>query len=128
MNIGTLVNRPKPCFRIAGVFAMVASFCAMKAGATMVLGDANTKTVVTSDSTTITVTNNATLTVTVPGEIEILLVGGGGGAGGLSSSSSGYNGGESRGGGGGGGGVIHKTNFSVETGRYDIVVGSGGTV
>ena len=99
---------------------------ALRAGAVMVVGDANTSTVVTPTETIITATQNATLTVTDPGEIEILLVGGGGGAGGLSSSASGYNSGDSRGGGGGGGGVIHRQNFNVETGRYDIVVGAGG--
>jgi hypothetical protein len=53
---------------------------AMRAGAVMVVGDANTTTVVTPSNTIITATQNATLTVTEPGEIEILLVGGGGSA------------------------------------------------
>ena len=76
------VNRSKPCFRIAGMLAMGVALYAMNADATMVVGDANTTTVVTPTTTTITATKDATLTVTVPGEIEILLVGGGGGAGG----------------------------------------------
>ena len=103
---------------------------AMNASAVMVVGDANTTTVVTPTNTIITVTNvaaTATLTVTDPGEIEILLVGGGGGAGG-STSSGGYNSDDSRGGGGGGGGVIHKTDFHVEAGSYSIKIGAGGAI
>ena len=84
---------------------------AMRAGAVMVVGDANTTTVVTPSNTIITATQNATFTVTEPGEIEILLVGGGGGAGGSTEKTSGYTSGDSR---GGGGGVIHKASFHVE--------------
>ena len=101
---------------------------AMRAGAVMVVGDANTTTVVTPTNTIITATQNATLTVTDPGEIEILLVGGGGGAGGSTEKASGYTSGDSRGGGGGGGGVIHKASFHVEAGSYPITVGAGGVV
>ena len=101
---------------------------AMDAEATMVVGDANTTTVVTPTDTIITATQNATLTVTEPGEIEILLVGGGGGAGGSTEKASGYTSGDSRGGGGGGGGVIHKTGFQVGVGTYFITVGAGGAV
>jgi len=123
MSIGKSLYRSKPCSSIAGVLAIVASLAAMNAEATMVVGDANTKTVITTDSTIITVTNNATLTVTVPGEIEILLVGGGGGAGNKDSNDT-----DNRGGGGGGGGVIHKQHFNVSTGKYDIVIGAGGSI
>ena len=100
---------------------------AFDAGATMVIGDANTITDMTPTITTLIVTNSATLTVTIPGEIELLLVGGGGGAGG-GSGTAGYNSGDSRGGGGGGGGVIHKMNFRVKAGTYPISVGAGGAV
>ena len=98
---------------------------AMRAGAVMVVGDANTTTVVTPSNTIITATQNATFTVTEPGEIEILLVGGGGGAGGSTEKTSGYTSGDSR---GGGGGVIHKASFHVEAGSYPITVGAGGVV
>ena len=101
---------------------------AMRAGAVMVVGDANTTTVVTPSNTIITATQNATLTVTDPGEIEILLVGGGGGAGGATTGSNGNSTNDSRGGGGGGGGVIHKKNFHVEAGTYPITVGAGGVI
>ena len=109
----------------AAIAALSAPFAAY---AVMVVGDANTTTVVTPTETIITATQNATLTVTEPGEIEILLVGGGGGAGGSTEKASGYTSGDSRGGGGGGGGVIHKTGFQVGVGTYFITVGAGGAV
>lgn len=128
MNKGKTAGRSKMCVRIASVFALGALLYAMNADAVMVVGDANTTTVVTPTNTIITATQNATLTVTDPGEIEILLVGGGGGAGGSTEKATGYTSGDSRGGGGGGGGVIHKTNFKVAAGTYPIVVGVGGAV
>ena len=110
------------------LLSVAALALAMDAEATMVVGDANTTTVVTPTDTIITATQNATLTVTEPGEIEILLVGGGGGAGGSTEKASGYTSSDSRGGGGGGGGVIHKTGFHVGVGTYFITVGAGGAV
>ena len=126
MSIGTSLSRSKPCARFAGMLAIVASLAAINAEATMVVGDANTTTVVTPSSTIITATQNATLTVTEAGEIEILLVGGGGGAGGGSGEATSNS--ASRGGGGGGGGVIHKQNFQVTAGSYPITIGAGGAV
>jgi len=120
MNTGKSAKRSKPCFRVAGMLAAVASLYAMNADATMVVGDANTTTVVTPTTTIITATKDATLTVTVPGEIEILLVGGGGGAGGSTEKTTGYTSGDSRGGGGGSGGYRYTRN--PESGGHGIVI------
>ena len=59
---------------------------------------------------------------TIPhhGHVEVLLVGGGGGGGGGNYPNNG--------GGGGAGGVVHKSEFFITNGVYDIVIGAGGAV
>ena len=63
-------------------------------------------------------TSSGTFQVTQAGssaKIDYLVVGAGGGGGGWHA------------GGGGGGAIVHKTNYSITTGNFPIVIGAGGT-
>jgi hypothetical protein len=63
-------------------------------------------------------TGSGTFQVTQAGsgaKVDYLVVGAGGGGGGWHS------------GGGGGGAICHKTNYSITTGNFSVVIGAGGT-
>lgn len=61
----------------------------------------------------------STFTINSSATLDILIVGGGGGGGSSAGNNSSH-------GAGGGGGVVYKTNYSIASGSYTIVVGDGG--
>lgn len=104
MSLKTAVSSLIAFVGVMGVFESCAESAVLSGGEASFL----------VDGTVHTFRSSGTLSVTEAGDVEVLLVGGGGA------------GGKGKAGGGGAGGVLHKKNFYLEKGDYEIVVGAGG--
>ena len=85
--------------------------------------DKNANVIHFEEETVASWTQNGSFKVEDPGTIEVLVVGGGGGGGAMNTANT-----QQGGGGGGAGGVVHKKEYQVSVGTYNIEIGAGGEI